>query len=260
MAVHPASAPRTDQRTLLAFDTSTARGGVAVLRNGKTLSEISWERQGSHAEFLTPAIEKCLSEAGLIAQNLDAIAIGHGPGSFTGVRVAVNAARSLGFALGKPTYAFDTSEILAAGVPTTSSVFASRSNFQPNFRPDFHHLLTIVNAHKNSVYASIFRFEKSTWVRTLPLTAVSPEDLSSLVKDPHLCLGDGYLEYADVLPANLKALLLRENSFSDFPLPAALGLMASMPTPISRPLVWNEVQALYIRDSGAEEKLRESTK
>jgi tRNA threonylcarbamoyladenosine biosynthesis protein TsaB len=253
MAAAPsAMAQRTSQRTLLAFDTSTARGGVAVLKNGKTLSEISWERQGSHAEFLTPAIEKCLSEASLKPQNLDALAIGHGPGSFTGVRVAVNAARSLGFALGKPTYVFDTSEILAAGVPTSSSLFLNCS--------DFHHLLTIVNAHKNSVYASFFRFEKDHWVRTVPLTAVSVEGLSSLVKGPHLCLGDGYLEYAGVLPANLKALLLRENSLSDFPLPTALGLLASMPTPISRPLVWNEVQALYIRDSGAEEKLRESTK
>jgi tRNA threonylcarbamoyladenosine biosynthesis protein TsaB len=252
MPADPAMAQRTSQSTLLAFDTSTARGGVAILKNGKTLSEICWERQGSHAEFLTPAIEKCLSESGLKAQSLDALAIGHGPGSFTGVRVAVNAARSLGFALGKPTFVFDTAEILAAGVPTTSSEFSNRTEFR--------HLLVIVNAHKNSVYASIFTFEKNHWARTLPLTAISAEDLSSLVKSPHLCLGDGYLEYANVLPANLKALLLRENSFSDFPLPTALGLLASSPTPLSRPLVWNEVQALYIRDSGAEEKLRESAK
>ena len=251
----PADSTRPAQ-VILAFDTSTARGGVAILKNAKTLSEITWERQGSHAELLTPAIEKCLTEAALKISDLDAIAIGQGPGSFTGVRVAINAARTLGFSLGIPTYVFDTTEILAAGIPVSSNEFRSR--------PEFHRLVTIVNAHKNSVYAAVFEFKNddpgNSWIRTLPPTAVTADDLGTIVNTPHLCLGDGFLEYADNFSPALKERLLRCPSFSDFPLPTALGRLASMGQSNHSPLVWNDIQALYIRDSGAEEKLRESKK
>ena len=100
----------------LALDTSTSQGGVAVLEGERVLSRIVWSREKSHSEFLTPNIETCLRDAGLEVRALDRIAVGRGPGSFTGIRVAINAARALAYALSKPVFTFDTMEILAAGV------------------------------------------------------------------------------------------------------------------------------------------------
>ena len=77
---------------LLAFDTSTSQGGVAVFQDSHLKARHVWSREGSHGELLTPAIEKALNEAGVQAYQLDAVAIGRGPGSFTGARIAVNAA------------------------------------------------------------------------------------------------------------------------------------------------------------------------
>lgn len=218
---------------VLAFDTSTATGGVALFRDDQVLESTEWQRQGSHGELLTAKIESLLQNLGIELKQVDALAVGIGPGSFTGVRVAVNAAKSLAFALTKLIYTFDTSEIIAAGCRRTDLPLA-----------------ILTNAHKNMVFATTFRYRDGRWQRELPLEARDPAKLGELIQEPHLCLGDGFDEYRDLIdPANL----LRDPSHSDVPRPESMiSLMKN-----TQPLEWKAVQALYIRDSGAEEKLRE---
>lgn len=218
---------------VLAFDTSTATGGVAVLKDTEVLGSKRWERQGSHGELLTAKIESLFQELGLQLPQIDALAVGIGPGSFTGVRVAVNAAKSLAFALTKPIYTFDTTELLAADI--------SRTDLP---------LLILVNAHKNQVFATTFRRKDDRWVRELPLEARDPATVGDLLNEPHLCLGDGYDEYREALNTDR---LVRDPNVSDFPRPESVSPLLKT----AQPLEWKAVQALYIRDSGAEEKLRE---
>jgi tRNA threonylcarbamoyladenosine biosynthesis protein TsaB len=227
----------------LALDTSTSLGGVAVLKQDLIITSLTWEREGSHGEHLTPAIEKCLETANIEAKDLTAIALGRGPGSFTGVRIAVNAARALSFVTQSPVYCFDTTEILAEGCQQIDLP-----------------LLVLVNAHKNLLYSSVFHHdaEKNCWVRTIDLEARSILEITSLVNTPHLCVGDGYTEYERSFPTGLKSLLIRHPSVSDDPQPDTLGLLSWKHRSTSRASVWKEVQALYVRASGAEEKLRES--
>jgi tRNA threonylcarbamoyladenosine biosynthesis protein TsaB len=118
---------------LLAFDTSTSKGGVAIAEDDKILSSLTWEREGSHAELLTPAIETCLSQAGRSLKEIEALAIGNGPGSFTGVRIAVNAARTLGYSLGKSIFVFDTSELIAENCKSRGLPLAVVINAPHNF-------------------------------------------------------------------------------------------------------------------------------
>ena len=96
---------------ILAFDTSTAQGAVAVLEGERVLIERTWRREKSHSELLTAEIESTLIDAATEMSSVDAFAVGQGPGSFTGIRVAINAARALAYALQKPVYVFKTSEI-----------------------------------------------------------------------------------------------------------------------------------------------------
>jgi tRNA threonylcarbamoyladenosine biosynthesis protein TsaB len=230
---------------ILALDTSTLQGGVAVLRDGALLHSQTWSRVGSHGEHLTPAIEECLQRSGVSPSEVTAVGVGHGPGSFTGIRIAINAARALAFANSARTFAFDTTEILVGGV--------SRKDLP---------VLALVNAQKNQVFASVFRFEtlKNRWERSTPLDSFHLDDLVSLVKDPHLCIGDGYGEYASLLAPELHSRLLRDTDESDLPSPIVLAKMCWDARNQSPTYGWKDLQALYIRASGAEEKQREGGK
>lgn len=228
---------------VLAFETSTAQGSVAVVEGEKVLASRSWLRERSHSEFLTSEIESILKELNLKPSDLRALAIGHGPGSFTGLRVAVNAAKSLGYALGLKTYVFDTHEILIQGVE----------------RKDLP-VVVLINAQKNASFSSLYRHDGSQWIQTRPLEITNNDDLGSLLASPHLGVGDSFLELADSLSPDLKSKLVRDNATNDYPLASTLGRMSEGLVKSPEPLVWNEVQALYIRASGAEEKLREGLK
>ena len=224
---------------VLALDTSTAEGSVAVLERERVLASRKWARRGSHSELLTAEIENCLRDSGLAVSKLQALALGNGPGSFTGIRVAVNAARSLAYSLSIPVYVYDTTEILAEGI--------SHSDLP---------VVALVNAQKNAVFASTFSKSKNEWVRMTSPSMVEVGGLEALVKTRHLCVGDGYEALAPLLTPTLVANLVRDPSMSDFPSAEMLGKMAWNRRTERKPLVWKDVQALYIRASGAEEMLK----
>ena len=92
----------TSDGVLLAFDTSSAVGSVAVGREGVVLAHSELEEQRKHASALVPAIRAVLLEAGIDKSELDGIVVGEGPGSFTGVRVAAATAKGMVHALGLP--------------------------------------------------------------------------------------------------------------------------------------------------------------
>ena len=92
----------TSDGLLLAFDTSSAVGSVAVGRKGIVLAHTELEQPKKHASALIPAIRSVLLEAGIDKSELDGIVVGEGPGSFTGVRIAAATAKGIAYALGLP--------------------------------------------------------------------------------------------------------------------------------------------------------------
>lgn len=225
---------------LLAFDTSTGKGGVAVLQDDRVLSQKVWDRDVSHGELLTPALQDCLAEANLNSKDLDALAIGNGPGSFTGVRITVNAAKALGYALNKPVFVYDTAEILAAGV-------------ERNDLP----LVVGLNAHKNLLFTALYSATSTGWTKTRNLAVTTVDEFEKLITTPHICVGDGFDEFETQISPRLKSNLVRDPGLSDEPIPEILAKLALRNHKAHPPLVWKDVQALYIRASGAEEKLSE---
>ena len=113
--------------TILAFDTSAAHCAAALLSGGTMTTRVEPMAKGQ-AESLIPLLEKMLADAGLSWSDLDAIGVGVGPGNFTGIRIAVSAARGLSLGLGKPAIGIDGFAARAFGqaLPFTAEIPAPR--------------------------------------------------------------------------------------------------------------------------------------
>ncbi len=98
---------------LLTFDTATPLVTVALHDGEDVVLELVSERPLKHGEQLAPLIDRVLRETGLVRQDLTAIGVGVGPGPFTGLRVGLVTARTLGFVLELPVYGVCTLDVLA---------------------------------------------------------------------------------------------------------------------------------------------------
>ena len=105
---------------ILALDTSATSGSIAISVNSK-ISYISYlDIAVTHSERLMPQINQALQQCKINVNDLDLVAIGNGPGSFTGIRIGLATAKGLCFGLKIPLIAFNTLDILRYNVKLTS--------------------------------------------------------------------------------------------------------------------------------------------
>ena len=105
----------TTSSTILGFDTSGPAVSCALMVSGAVLIARNEDMAKGQAERLLPLLEEVLAEAGVSWHALDAIAVGTGPGNFTGIRISVAAARGLALSLGVPAVGVSMLEALAFG-------------------------------------------------------------------------------------------------------------------------------------------------
>ncbi len=234
---------------VLAIECSTPQGSVAIVDGDRALANQIWSQsthQGpgtsQHSELVIPSIRKCLQFSNVAIKDLNLIAVGHGPGRFTGVRVAVNSARTIAYSLGIPIMCFSSLEVLAAAVPSQEE-----------------NVIALFNAHKNSVYFQEFTTLGNRY-RPKASPSVHPIDnLESMIQTSSICVGDGYTAYEKYFPESLKQKLRRKISLPDFPDAAVLGRIANQDFDPVTTLDWESVAPLYVRSSEAEEKLKAGT-
>ena len=107
---------------ILAFDTSAAHCAAALLSGDRLLAEALEPMDKGQAERLMPFLEEVLAQAGVSWHDLSALAVGTGPGNFTGVRIAVAAARGLALGLGIPAVGVTRFDALGHGQPRPLTV------------------------------------------------------------------------------------------------------------------------------------------
>ena len=112
--------------TILAFDTSAAHCAAALLVGGRIVALAAEDMVKGQAERLMPMVQEVMTEADLDWPAIDAIGVGVGPGNFTGIRVAVSAARGLALARGIPAYGITGMEAADNGQPGLRSLPATR--------------------------------------------------------------------------------------------------------------------------------------
>lgn len=107
---------------LLAFDTATPLVSVALHDGDDVLLELTSDRPMKHGEQLAPLIEQALAQAGIVRQDVTALAVGVGPGPFTGLRVGLVTARTLAHVLELPVYGVCSLDVLAVEAIDTGAV------------------------------------------------------------------------------------------------------------------------------------------
>lgn len=148
---------------ILNIETATKNCSVALAKEGKTIlcKEIA-EEGYSHAERLHVFIEEIIKEVGITFQDLIAIAVSQGPGSYTGLRIGVSAAKGLSYALEIPLIAVDTLQILASQATISSGL-----------------IIPMLDARRMEVYSAIFtsNLKKTRAVQAEIITENSFEEL-----------------------------------------------------------------------------------
>lgn len=102
---------------ILALETATDQGSVALVTEDRLLAEYSLKSPGTYLQRLLPGLEGLLQATGTALQALGAIAVSQGPGNFTGLRIGLATAKGLAWALGCPLVPVPSLEVLAAQVP-----------------------------------------------------------------------------------------------------------------------------------------------
>ncbi len=128
---------------VLAFDTALGACSAAVVESGRVLAKAFEPRTRGHAEALMPMVERVRAEACLEYEDIDRLAVTVGPGTFTGLRVGLSAARGLALAAGKPLVGLTTLEVLAAA--------AMLENAQHEG-----HVSVLIDARRGQVYRQSF--------------------------------------------------------------------------------------------------------
>lgn len=125
---------------ILNIETATKNCSVALAKEGKTIFYKEIAEEGySHAERLHVFIEEIIKEVGITLQDLSAVAVSQGPGSYTGLRIGVSAAKGLCYALNIPLIAIDTLQALASQVTISNGL-----------------IIPMIDARRMEVYSAVF--------------------------------------------------------------------------------------------------------
>lgn len=146
---------------IIAWDTCTVRGVLAVGAAGRLLLETRFEARKGHATWLMPQLDSMLKDLGLSPSDVDYVAAGVGPGTFTGVKVGVACAKAVAMALERPVAAMSTLDIVARGAPPAADL-----------------VLSTTDARRGQLYAAAYRREEGILERATDYLCLEPAGIS----------------------------------------------------------------------------------
>jgi len=183
---------------ILQIETATASCSVALANGGEVLAVKQLSGRGVHAEMITLFIEEVIALAGIKYDDLDAIAVTSGPGSYTGLRIGISTAKGLCFALEKPLIAIETLEAMASGAVQHDRTFGDKEML----------LCPMIDARRMEVYTAVFKAD-GTKVRPTSADIINKLSFEDLLRDNNiLFFGDGAEKCQAVLGLSANAHFL----------------------------------------------------
>jgi tRNA threonylcarbamoyladenosine biosynthesis protein TsaB len=167
---------------ILALDTATEKGSLALAAPDRLLGELSLECPGAYLTRLLPGLQALLEQTGRRLPDLGAIAVSTGPGNFTGLRIGLATAKGLAWSLGRPLVPVPTMEVLAAQVPCRTQTIG-----------------VLLDAKRNELFWGLFSCLEDQprtleEPRRLPVAALPPR-----LRPPLMLTGPGLTAYGDFL-------------------------------------------------------------
>lgn len=182
---------------ILAFESSAKTASAALARDDVLLGE-SFQNSGqTHSRTLLPMAEDLMRNCDVTAADLDAVAVAAGPGSFTGLRIGVAAAKGLAWGREIPCVGVSTLEAMARGVALQDGVIAA-----------------VMDARRQQVYAALFQRADGQFARLTEDRALSLEELKidlDLIEKPKILVGDGASLCYNTLDQRSDLILLPEH-------------------------------------------------
>lgn len=223
---------------ILALETSSERCSAALLVGGDILERAQVARR-AHAELILPMVESLLTEAGETLEQLDAIAFGRGPGSFTGVRVATAVTQGLAFGADRPVVPVSDLAALAACACRVHG--AGR-------------VLACLDARMHEIYWGAFEAVSEKEIHALGEEQLGPADsLSPPESGPWFGAGSGFRVYGEVLTERM-ATSLQGQDASLVPMARDIATLAAGLFAQGRTVSAGEALPVYLRDRVATPK------
>ncbi len=223
---------------VLGIDTATRVAGAAVIGEDRLISERFIHNLKTHSENIIPMIRQVMEDAGIKPVSLSGVAVTGGPGSFTGLRIGMAVAKTMGQALNIPVLAVSTLQALAWNVYGVEGL-----------------ICPVLDARKNEVYTCLYKSGPGGLEELSSPAALGPDRLVAELagsEDKITFLGDGVPVYREVLVEKLgpRALFVTMiNCFSRASAVAELGLARLKEGRLGDPTF---LQPVYLRKSEAE--------
>lgn len=179
---------------ILAFETSAKAGSVALM-DGDTLLAESYQNTGlTHSQTLMTMAQDMLKSCGITPADVEAVAVASGPGSFTGIRIGVAAAKGFAWGGQLPCYGISTLEAMAVNLGVHSG-----------------YVLPVMDARRSQVYNALFHAEAGKLTRLCQDRAISLAELGEEIKilsEPVFLVGDGSVLCYNTLKETVPGLVL----------------------------------------------------
>ncbi len=163
---------------ILAFDTSTSRGSLALVADDRLLAEYTLESRASYLHRLMVGIDQLLADTGYTLSDVELIVVSSGPGNFTGLRLGLATAKGLALAQGCSVIGINTLDALAANLP---------------FCP--YPICPILDAKKHEIYAAFYDGGEGWPVRQGDYLLIAPAALAGRLETPTVLTGPGLERY-----------------------------------------------------------------
>ena len=235
-----------DGLLILAIETATSCGSVSLSTGGikdfRLLTECIAQPNITHSRRLMGSVDWVMQAAGVSWENLDGVGVSIGPGSFTGLRIGLAAAKAIAMATGKP----------LVGVPTLASLALACLG-----ACDGRLVGVLLDARKKEVYAGFYRLDEVTGpVQVGDPVVVPPSELLQSIDEPVMFVGPGVKAYLDLFN-NHEHITLFPDLLSS-PRAAYVGLLASRMLDDGMIMDPASAAPLYVRSSEAELSLKKN--
>ena len=215
---------------ILAVETSTEYCSVALWQDGAVVERCELAGQ-KHSELLIGMLDALLNEAGVSLAQLDGIAFGKGPGSFTGVRIACGATQGLAFGANLPVAGICTLEALA------------EASGQPR-------VIAALDARMGEIYHATYEKQGSTWIAVSMPRLCKPEDAPPLTGEDWFGTGSGFAMHGKTLNERYAGQLLGVDG-NVVPQAAAIAALGAAQFALGHGVDAAEALPLYLRDKVA---------